>query len=60
VIVCVHGAKFVKSISDVAKSSICLLYSLENTKAQSTVIVKLLSKESLLTEYIIDGFADIL
>ena len=31
-----------------------------NTRVQSTVICKLLNNESLLTEYIIEGFADIL
>jgi hypothetical protein len=60
VIVWLPGSKFDKSISVVAKSSVCLLYSFENTKAQSTVILKLLSSESLLTEYIIEGFAEIL
>jgi hypothetical protein len=43
-----------------AKSSVCLLYSLDDTKTQSTVMVKLLSKELLLTEYIIEGLAEIL
>jgi hypothetical protein len=60
VIVWVPGSKLDKSILLVAKSSVCLLYSLENTSTQSTVILKLLSNESLFTEYIIEGFAEIL
>jgi hypothetical protein len=47
-------------MSVVAKSSVCLLYSFENTKIQSTVMLKLLNKESLLTEYIIEGLVEIL
>jgi hypothetical protein len=58
--VCVPGSNLDKSISDVVKSSLCLLYSFEKTNVQSTVMLKLLSKESLLTEYIMEGLVEIL